>query len=287
MKHWTELRSALMVARYGTVSAAASELGVHRATVNRHIETLESALNARLFHRHAQGYTLTDAGQDMMEIAGRAEEMFIDLEGRSRGRESLISGRLVFTSLSGVAPLIVPALAAFQKSHPNIDLEFIAEARLARLEHGEAHVAFRVGAKPDFADYVVLPFKQVHFSLYASTDYIARYGMPKPGEYEGHRFVGAVGLPSPVPFMGWMTQNVDPEALALRTTNQYVIQNAVCAGLGLGFLAEHDVEGLPELVKVLPSDQTTSTPLWIVTHVDLHRTGKIQEFLRFTKAIQD
>ncbi len=57
MKHWSEVRSAYAVARLGTVSAASAELGVHRATIIRHINTLEASLGARLFQRHTRGYT--------------------------------------------------------------------------------------------------------------------------------------------------------------------------------------------------------------------------------------
>jgi len=84
MQFWTELRTALMLARLGTVSAAAEALGVHRATVNRHIDTLETEFQAPLFQRHARGYTLTEMGQEMLEVVGRADEMFSDLLGRSR-----------------------------------------------------------------------------------------------------------------------------------------------------------------------------------------------------------
>src|SRR6056297_675065 len=89
MDYWMELRTALMVARLGTVSAAAEALGVHPATVNRHVETLEGAFGPPLFQRHARGYAPTDAGRDMLEAAGRADEMLADLAGRARGRAAL------------------------------------------------------------------------------------------------------------------------------------------------------------------------------------------------------
>ena len=41
MEKWAELRTAYQVAKLGTVSAAATALGFHRATVNRHIDVLE------------------------------------------------------------------------------------------------------------------------------------------------------------------------------------------------------------------------------------------------------
>ena len=46
----------------GTVSGAAQALGVHHATVIRHIDALEGRLGVKLFQRHARGYTPTEAG---------------------------------------------------------------------------------------------------------------------------------------------------------------------------------------------------------------------------------
>jgi hypothetical protein len=39
----------------------------------------------------------------------------------------------------------------------------------------------------------------------------------------------------------------------------------------------------PELVEVVERRDIWSVPLWIVTHVDLHRTTKVQSFLRYLK----
>ena len=44
-----EIRTAYQVARLGTVSGAAEVLGVHHATVIRHIDALEGRLGAKLF----------------------------------------------------------------------------------------------------------------------------------------------------------------------------------------------------------------------------------------------
>jgi hypothetical protein len=41
MDNWDEIRTAFQVARVGTVSGAAEVLGVHHATVIRHIDALE------------------------------------------------------------------------------------------------------------------------------------------------------------------------------------------------------------------------------------------------------
>jgi DNA-binding transcriptional LysR family regulator len=44
MDKWTEIKTSYQVARLGTVRAAADVLGIHRATVIRHIDALEAEL---------------------------------------------------------------------------------------------------------------------------------------------------------------------------------------------------------------------------------------------------
>jgi DNA-binding transcriptional LysR family regulator len=46
MDSWDEIKTAYHVARLGTVSGAAEALGVHHATVIRHIDALETRLGA-------------------------------------------------------------------------------------------------------------------------------------------------------------------------------------------------------------------------------------------------
>lgn len=269
-----------MLARLGTVSAAAEALGVHRATVNRHIDTLEAEFQAPLFQRHARGYTLTEMGHEMLEVVGRADEMFSDLAGRSHGRAGRLSGNLVVTTLAAVAPLVMPAIRAFHLAHPHIRLELHAGADLARLEHGEAHVAFRAGPKPDTLDYVVKLFRQVRFGLYASRDYISRRGQPVHENFEGHVFIGSDDSLSRLPYANWMNRHLKPDQYALKATDPQAITSAVHEGIGIGFLADNEAARDPDLVVILPPSEEWSVPIWIVTHVDLHRTEKIQAFLR-------
>ncbi len=65
--NWDEIRTAYHVARLGTVSGAAEALGVHHATVIRHIDALEARIGVKLFQRHARGYTPTEAGEDLLK----------------------------------------------------------------------------------------------------------------------------------------------------------------------------------------------------------------------------
>ena len=155
MGHWTELRTALMVARTGTIMNAAASLNIHRATVNRHIDYLEEQFDIKLFQRHPKGYELTEAGQLFLDVVGRADEMFEDLSSQLKNQKDEISGNFTITTLSGISPLVMPAIHSFKSENPQVNVRLETSVELARLEVGEAHIAIRVGPKPVNPDYVV------------------------------------------------------------------------------------------------------------------------------------
>lgn len=280
MEKWTELRTAYCVARLGTVSAAAEALGFHRATVNRHIDALEAAIGGKIFLRHARGYTLTEIGQDVLRVAQKTEELIDDLAGRVRGGKTQIEGEIKLTVLAPFAGLLMAAVSRFRAENPQCVVHIDVGEDLARLEYGEAHIALRAGAKPDHPDYVVAPYGEVGFSLYAHDRYVARRGMPESvGDFAGHSFVLPDVLQERLPFAGWIKENVRPDMIAMASRDIRVVIDAVCAGVGLGILGDADARERGDLRPVLHPNPGWSIAGWLVTHVDLHRTEKVQAML--------
>ena len=284
MDNWDEVRTAYQVARLGTVSGAAEVLGVHHATVIRHIDALEKRLGVKLFQRHARGYTATEAGADLLRVAQTTEDQFNQLAGRLKGQGDAVSGELVVTSLAAHGALIVPVLAEFQKMHPDLIVRFLTGERLFRLEYGEAHVAIRAGSVPDQPDNVVQPLLTQQVALYASAEYAQERGIPtSTEELASHRFVAPDDANNRAPFSQWLRAMVPPEAISFRGTDVFSMREAVLAGAGIGFLSEWDAARHPSLVQVMKPQPDWAAQLWLVTHVDLHRTPKVQAFLTFLK----
>ncbi|MGD1885112.1 MAG: LysR family transcriptional regulator [Paracoccaceae bacterium] len=285
MDNWDEIKTAYQVARMGTVSGAAEILGVHHATVIRHIDALEGRLGVKLFQRHARGYTPTEAGDDLFRVAQATDDQFSQLVGRIKGQGDSVSGELVITSLISLAPRMTPALAEFQAEHPDVIVRYLTGDRLFRLEYGEAHVAIRAGNAPDQPDNVVQPFVRQSMGLFASRVYVERHGAPKTEkDLTQHRFVGHDAEDSRAPFNRWLSEKVPREAVTFRGTDVRMMEYAVFAGAGIGFMPILEARQNPELVEILTPREDWSAPLWLVTHVDLHRTTKVQTFLAFLKA---
>jgi DNA-binding transcriptional LysR family regulator len=285
LQNWDEVRTAYHVARMGTVSGAAEALGVHHATVIRHIDALEAQLGVKLFQRHPRGYTATEAGLDLLQVAQATEDQFVQLAGRIRGQGEGVSGDLVVTSIGAFATLITPVLAQLQKDHPALRVKYLTGERLFRLEYGEAHVAVRSGPPPDQPDNVVQPLMQMQSHLVAAESYIERHGVPaEPADLARHFFVGIDRSISRAPFNAWIEALVPADRITFQTDDTTAMFEAVLAGAGIGFVSSAWLKRVPGIVEVLPPRPEWQTPSWLVTHVDLHRSTKVQAVLKVLKA---
>ena len=282
--NWDEIRTAYHVARLRTVSGAAEALGVHHATVIRHVDSLEGKLGVKLFQRHARGYTPTEAGEDLLQVAGAAHEQLDALAGRIHGRGAAISGNLIVTCLPQLSPLIARVLTKYQTENPDVRAELVVDIRPLRLEYGEAHVALRAGAPGNDLDNVVSELAPLAMGLFAHRDYVARHGLLRGIEdIPNHRFARVSNLDTRAPFMKWIGEHVAEEQIYYKCSDTNTVQDAVLAGAGIGFLPGFMGHENPDMIEAMPPDPAWSVKFWCVTHVDLHRTAKVSSFVGFLK----
>ena len=205
--------------------------------------------------------------------------------GIENGKEIHRRVLLIVTAHEQVAPTILPAIYKLQRDHPHLGIKFVASGALLKLEYGQAHVAIRTGPKPDQPDNVVQPFCEVGFGLFAHDIYLSRFGLSDaPQDLTGHTFIcWDPGNPS-LPFAQWLRTHIKTAQIKFETASQHVAECAVAEGIGIGFCARQFAArcaGLSEINSPLPE---WSVPLWLVTHVDLHRTAKVQVFLSALKS---
>src|SRR3954471_18073667 len=133
------------VARAGSISAAARELGWTQPAVSQHLRALERGAGCALLLRRASGVELTEPGRVLLARADAlaaqlhmAEEELADLTALRRGRVRLAAYP------SAAATLVPRAVAGLRARHPEVDVE-LTEAEppeaLALLAAGDVALA--------------------------------------------------------------------------------------------------------------------------------------------------
>ena len=80
-----------------------------------------------------------------------------------------------------------------------------------------------------------------------------------------------------------MEENKPKENIVFQSTSTKVSEQALLAGMGIGFMPEHEAKLNPDIVEIFPPQEEWSATHWLVTHGDLHRTAKVQAFLQILK----
>lgn len=270
----------LALARAGSLSAAASRLGLGIATLSRRISRLETALDIPLFVRHQTGYRLTDQGTALVARAealeGAAAAMWVEA-----GRESEIVGRVRMATAENLAnPIIIPTLGPFLARHSGLTLEIVSDVATVNLHRRDADLAVRM-VRPTHGHLTVRRIGMLGFGLYGSPAYKAARPLPDaPVSAARDRFIGWAEGYQHLPAAQWLEGLLRGRPPALATTSLAAQIRAAASGIGLApvphFLA--DEAGLVSVEADMAIDQ----PIWLVTHADLaasRRVGAVAEHL--------
>ena len=127
------LRYAFALARAGTFSQAAEELGISQPTLTRAIQGLEERVGARLFDRLPKGVVPTTLGEALVARAGPILSATHDLERELAALQGLDTGHLkVLVGPYVAAVLLGPALGRLPEQAPGVSVE-VDEADSGRL----------------------------------------------------------------------------------------------------------------------------------------------------------
>ncbi|WP_420588492.1 LysR family transcriptional regulator [Bacterioplanoides sp.] len=286
MDKWNEIRTAYMLAKLGTLSATATELGIHRSTVMRHIDALEAHLEVVLFQRNDKGYLPTEAGVEVMRLGEVTDSHFSNLPQRLQNKEQHLEGKLTITTVSELAPMLMPVIKQYQQQHPAMTVEIIGDLRNFNLEYGEADVAIRGGDKPETPDNVVMPLFETQMVLMAHQSYLQQFGEPTLGNLNKHRFVAMNDRPAVLYWNEWIYDTVPADKIVVKGSTQQIISHAILSGCGIGALPVEMANNNTGLQPVLAGLEWPARA-WTLVHRDMTKTPKVKAFIELLKQYTD
>lgn len=281
MMNWDDLRLFLAVARTGSISGAARQLGVQHSTVSRRIRAFEESLCARLIERKKSGYELTPAGEAIRETATQIEREVLGVEGNLVGLDTNLAGPLKVTAINNMASsVLMPMFARFSQLHPQVELHVIVSNLDASLAEREADVAIRLTNSP--TDTLIgKRLVTVASTIYGSRQYLQRL-REQGGEA---RWIGVecCGF-----HKSWTRQSCGEQHHNFISDDTLLTLSAIREDLGVSILPCFMGDIDPLLERYCDPDPAFNLGLWILLHPDLKRTGRVMAFRDFlSEAIND
>jgi DNA-binding transcriptional LysR family regulator len=231
----TSLRLFVRVARAGSFSSVAREVGMSQSSVSRIIASLEKEVGASLFTRNTHAVVLSEKGADYLTRIEPIIDALDEANHAARGTGELRGTLRVGLPSSLAVRHVIPALPGFMAAHPHLHVDLRMEDRFQDLVRDGVDVAIRLGPLADSTATSRLIGLNPRL-IAASPDYLARRGTPtSPEDLVRHSvIVGPVGSAA----SAWTFER-DGRTLSIRIDPVLTVsQNegavaAAAAGLGI------------------------------------------------------
>jgi DNA-binding transcriptional LysR family regulator len=136
------LRSFEAAARTLSFTLAARELFLTQSAVSRQIQQLEAGLGVPLFERRHRALALTEAGRVLQRAVVDCLERLRDATARVRAASQM--RQVSVTTTPGFASLwLIPRLARFTTTHPQVDVRISATLEVLDLQRSQIDIAVR------------------------------------------------------------------------------------------------------------------------------------------------
>jgi len=281
------LRLFVRVANTHNISLAGRELNVSPAVASAHINKLEESLGIRLIHRTTRKVSLTDEGKLFLP---HAEEVLSSIETAQAAvgvGSQTPQGTLRVTAPASFGRLhLVPAIADFLASYPQLNIDFRFSDSILDLIEGGFDVAIRDAVLKD-SNLHARKLADDKRIIVASPAYIKKYGEPKtPQDIIEHTAVNLMGLET------WEFNTPQGEVsikpkTRIRMDNGEAVRDAAIGGNGLTLTAtwcSYPYLKSGQLVQVLKDyPLAADCALWAVYPSNRLLAPKVRAFIDFLK----
>lgn len=246
-ENYNDLQAFLTVAREGSFTRAAAQLGLSQSALSHKIQGLEARLGLRLLTRTTRSVSPTQAGERLKEtLTPSYENIDAALASLSELRDKPRGSIRITTGEHAAATILWPVLETFLPRYPDIHVEVVSDSTLTDIAAERFDAGIRLGeqvAKDMIAVPVGPPTRLV---VIAAPEYLeARPPIATPRDLTVHdcinmRFLTHGGLYT------WEFEK-DGHALKVRVEGRLIfnsierIRVAALAGFGVAYLPEDTV----------------------------------------------
>jgi LysR family transcriptional regulator for bpeEF and oprC len=271
----------------GSFSRAAEKLGISKALVSKQIAALENELGVKLLNRNTRRIGRTTAGQifheHCLQLIAHAESSRHELEQFSNVPGGLLK---INAGIAFGRRHLVPAIAAFTRRYPKINVHLDLSDRLIDLIGGGVDVMVRMADEPRLHSLVARKLAPLRWVVCATPAYLKQHRAPRvPEDLASHNCIVYMSNPRGI----WHFTGPDGNCEAQVTGNFKVnnadgIVQAVLADLGIAVMPSFAaVEHLSNrrMVRLLPEYRLPERTLYAAHLPNPHMPQRTRLFVRF------
>ena len=274
---WNHLRAFLHTVEAGSLTAAASRLGLTQPTLGRQIAALERQLGVALFERVGRSLVTTATGQALLlHVRGMgqcAEALHLAAMASTQDLQGVVSVSASEMVAARLLPRVVQLLAA---RAPGLVIQVVATDDLSDLQRREADIAVR-HVPPQQPELIGRLLREATAGFYAARTWVRSHGHPRTAADAAR--CSFVGVDRAGRYLDYLRQHGLP-----LTANQFSCYAEhgpahwalVRAGMGIGAMMDELAVDDAEIVRVLDDVPPVRFPIWLVTHRGLRTTRRIR-----------
>lgn len=242
-----DLASFACVARLGSFTRAARQLGTSTSNLSHTIRRLETRIGTRLLQRSSRSVGVTEVGEALLATLAPALESIgtaLDALDRGRGR---VAGTLRLTVTRQAYDAVVrPVLPSFIAANPDATVEVLVDYAYRDIVADRFDAGIRLGEKLE-RDMIALKVgPEMRMAVVATPAYLARAEpIQVPMDLTRHRCIN-YRMTGAGTIYAWEFER-DGHALEVHVPGPLAFNEpelmlgAVLDGLGVGYLLDHEV----------------------------------------------
>lgn len=240
--NFNDLLAFVIVAREGSFTRAAAQLGVSQSALSYTIRGLETRLGIRLLTRTTRSVSTTEAGARLLAtVAPRLEEIQQEINSLSdlNGKPA---GTIRITAAEHAADTVLwPKLSKTLESYPDIKVEINLDYGMTDIVAHRFDAGVRLGDQVEKDMIAVRIAPDLQLSVVGAPSYFARKQAPtNPHDLLSHNCIG-LRLPTYDSLLSWeferagQSLKVHPQGQWILNTGTAILRAAL-AGQGLAYL---------------------------------------------------
>ncbi|MGK4006305.1 LysR substrate-binding domain-containing protein [Sorangium sp. So ce1036] len=221
-----------------SLSRAAAELGVPRATISRRLVRLEERLGVRLLRRTTRNLALTDAGEALYRHARVVLDAVHHAEASVREANDVVRGELRVSVPPGLGASFSAMLCDFARRYPEVRLHVHSTTQYVDLQRGGYDLALRASSALE-PGLVARKLARIPLLAVASPAYLEARGTPRTRrDLRSHRCMMGFAR-GELPQTHWPSVGGKFQVEgALFTNDMYLLCDAALQGLGIALLPQ-------------------------------------------------